>query len=212
MDEKRRKLLIGVGFFAFLAGVFGSFFMKKLTGKRGEDENLGKQEQNEISTEGDNNQMSDKNDEKVEGSKKSAGKDKLDKIVLSDEEWKKKLPQEVYHILREEGTERPFSSPLNDEKRQGIYRCRGCDLDLFHSKMKYDSGTGWPSFYTTIEGAFEQKSDYLLLYKRTEYHCSRCGGHHGHVFDDGPPPTNQRWCNNGLALLFVPSDEQKSNG
>jgi len=107
-------------------------------------------------------------------------------------------------VLREEDTERPGSSPLNSEKRDGIYACAGCDLPLFSSAMKYDSGTGWPSFFTTIPDAFATRTDYKIILPRTEYHCARCGGHHGHVFKDGPPPTGQRWCNNGVALKFIP--------
>jgi len=125
-------------------------------------------------------------------------------LKLSKEEWKKRLPPDSFRVLREEGTERAGTSPLNDEKRAGVFVCRGCDLPVFTSEMKFDSGTGWPSFFTSIPGAFEQKKDYFLIYPRTEYHCSRCGGHHGHVFDDGPPPTNQRWCNNGVSLKFLP--------
>jgi peptide-methionine (R)-S-oxide reductase len=120
-------------------------------------------------------------------------------------EWKKILTPAAYYVLREEGTERPFTSPLNDEKRPGVFVCAGCDLPLFTSQMKFDSGTGWPSFFTHIPGHFGTKSDYKLILPRTEYHCIRCGGHHGHVFDDGPPPTGQRWCNNGVALRFIPA-------
>ena len=126
------------------------------------------------------------------------------KLELSKDEWRKRLPPAAFHVLREEGTERPFTSPLNDEKRPGVFVCAGCDLPLFTSAMKFDSGTGWPSFFTTIPGVFGTKKDYYLIYPRTEYHCIRCGGHHGHVFDDGPPPTRQRWCNNGVALRFIP--------
>ena len=125
-------------------------------------------------------------------------------LKLSKEEWRKRLPGESYRVLREEATERAGSSPLDNEKRPGIFACAGCGLPLFTSEMKFDSGTGWPSFFTTIPGVFGQKKDSFLIYTRTEYHCKRCGGHHGHVFDDGPPPTNQRWCNNGVALKFVP--------
>lgn len=130
---------------------------------------------------------------------------KIEKIEKSNAEWKKILTPEQYHVLRQEGTEPPFSSPLNDEKRKGQYLCAGCELPLFISEMKYDSGTGWPSFYTCIEGHLETKRDFRLIIPRTEYHCIRCGGHQGHVFKDGPPPTGQRWCNNGVALKFVPA-------
>lgn len=123
---------------------------------------------------------------------------------LTDKQWKARLTREQYKILRLEGTERPFSSPLNDEKRSGIYACAGCELPLFESKHKYDSGTGWPSFYDVINGSIDTKTDYKLILPRTEYHCARCGGHQGHVFKDGPQPTGLRYCNNGLALLFTP--------
>ena len=127
-----------------------------------------------------------------------------EKLQLSREEWRKRLDKAQYNVLREEGTERAGSSPLNQEKRAGVYACAGCDLPLFTSEMKYESGTGWPSFFTTIPAVFETKTDYHLLLPRTEYHCARCGGHHGHVFDDGPKPTGQRFCNNGVALKFMP--------
>lgn len=125
-------------------------------------------------------------------------------LERSNKEWKQILTPAQYHVLREAGTERAFTSALNDEKRPGVYVCAGCSLPLFTSAMKYDSGTGWPSFFTTIPGGFATKTDYLLIWPRTEYHCARCGGHHGHVFDDGPPPTGKRWCNNGVALRFIP--------
>jgi peptide-methionine (R)-S-oxide reductase len=125
-------------------------------------------------------------------------------LKLSNDEWRKRLSAEQFYILREEGTERPASSPLNEEKRPGIFACAGCDLPLFTSEMKYESGTGWPSFFTTIPGVFGTSTDFKLILPRTEYHCIRCGGHHGHVFKDGPPPTGQRWCNNGAALKFIP--------
>jgi peptide-methionine (R)-S-oxide reductase len=127
-----------------------------------------------------------------------------DKIKLANDEWRKRLERTSYNVLREEGTERAGTSPLNNEKRAGIYACAGCDLPLFTSDMKFDSGTGWPSFFTTIPGVFETKTDRLLMYARTEYHCTRCGGHHGHIFEDGPRPTGLRYCNNGVALKFIP--------
>ncbi|NMG55480.1 peptide-methionine (R)-S-oxide reductase MsrB [Aromatoleum aromaticum] len=130
---------------------------------------------------------------------------KIEKIHRSDEEWRKLLTPEQFRVLRDDGTESAGSSPLNDEKRKGEYVCAGCELPLFTSDMKYDSGTGWPSFFTTIPGHVETKLDFRMILPRTEYHCARCGGHQGHVFDDGPPPSGKRWCNNGVALKFVPA-------
>ena len=125
-------------------------------------------------------------------------------LKLSKDEWRKRLSAEQFEILRDKGTERTGSSPLNEEKRPGIFACVGCDLPLFTSEMKYESGTGWPSFFTTIPGVFGTSMDFKLILPRTEYHCIRCDGHHGHLFKDGPQPTGQRWCNNGVALKFIP--------
>jgi peptide-methionine (R)-S-oxide reductase len=122
-------------------------------------------------------------------------------------EWKRLLPPEAYAVLFQEATERAGTSPLNQEKRPGTYLCAACYLPLFRSEDKFESGTGWPSFTRPIEGRMETKRDFRLIWPRTEYHCVRCGGHQGHVFDDGPPPTGQRWCNNGVALRFVPHGE-----
>ena len=130
---------------------------------------------------------------------------KIEKVVKTDDEWRKILTPDQYSVLRKEGTEHPFSSPLNNEKRKGTFACAGCDLVLFESKTKFDSGTGWPSFYQAIDGRVETSTDHKLIYPRTEYHCVRCGGHHGHIFDDGPKPTGLRYCNNGVALKFVPA-------
>ncbi len=130
----------------------------------------------------------------------------IEKISKSDEQWKKELTAQQYDVLRREGTERAFSSPLNDEHRDGMFTCAGCDFPLFPSTYKFDSGTGWPSFYDTIPGHIETKTDYKLIMPRTEYHCARCGGHQGHIFNDGPKPTGLRHCNNGVALKFIPKE------
>ncbi|MFZ4757150.1 MAG: peptide-methionine (R)-S-oxide reductase MsrB [Burkholderiaceae bacterium] len=126
------------------------------------------------------------------------------KIDKTDAQWRAELSPEAYQVLRHEGTERAGTSPLNDEHRTGTFVCAGCDTPLFSSDMKFDSGTGWPSFFTTMPGVFETRRDFRLIWPRTEYHCATCGGHHGHVFDDGPKPTGLRYCNNGVALKFVP--------
>ena len=125
-------------------------------------------------------------------------------LRLSKDEWRKKLAPAAFNVLREEGTERPGTSPLNAEKRAGVFVCAGCALPLFPSEMKFESGTGWPSFLTSIPGHLATRRDFMLVLPRTEYHCVRCEGHQGHLFDDGPKPTGQRWCNNGVALRFVP--------
>jgi len=121
--------------------------------------------------------------------------------------WRDKVSPAAFKVLFEEDTERPFSSPLDQEKRDGTFVCAACHLPLFDSKHKFDSGTGWPSFTRPIAGRMGTKRDFVLLIPRTEYHCARCGGHQGHIFDDGPPPLGKRWCNNGLALRFVPRDQ-----
>jgi len=136
-----------------------------------------------------------------------SGRQKVSKLEKSKAEWRKLLSTEAYAVLFEERTEAPFTSPLDREKRQGIYVCAACSLPLFSSNAKFDSGTGWPSFSQPLEGRVATKRDYWLILPRTEYHCIRCGGHQGHVFDDGPPPTGQRWCNNGVALKFVAEGE-----
>jgi peptide-methionine (R)-S-oxide reductase len=128
----------------------------------------------------------------------------MDKIDRSDEEWRSALTPQQYRVLRHEGTERAGTSPLNHEARKGTYLCAGCGQPLFTSDMKFDSGTGWPSFYTALPGALDTKTDRKLFMVRTEYHCARCGGHQGHVFEDGPEPTGLRYCNNGVALRFEP--------
>ena len=128
------------------------------------------------------------------------------KITRTDEEWKKMLTPEQFDVLRQEGTERPFTSPLLEEHRAGTFVCAACDNELFTSDKKFDSGTGWPSFFDTIPDHIETKTDHKLLMARTEYHCAKCGGHQGHVFNDGPNPTGLRYCNNGVALKFVPKE------
>ncbi|WP_216600036.1 peptide-methionine (R)-S-oxide reductase MsrB [Sphingomonas sp. AP4-R1] len=125
-------------------------------------------------------------------------------LTLSDAEWRKRLSGPSYSVLRKAATEAPYSSPLNSEHRAGIFSCAGCALPLFSSKTKFDSHTGWPSFYAPLAKAVLVTSDYTIGMERTEVHCRRCGGHLGHVFDDGPPPTGKRYCMNGLAMTFAP--------
>jgi len=137
-----------------------------------------------------------------------AKENRVEPLVKPKSEWKTLLPAMSYSVLFEEHTERAGTSPLNTEKRTGTYVCAACYLPLFSSETKFDSGTGWPSFFDTLPGAVGTKKDRKLFLPRTEYHCIRCGGHQGHVFDDGPKPTGLRYCNNGVALRFVPKEEK----
>ena len=129
---------------------------------------------------------------------------KVSDFPKNNTEWLEKLTSEEFMILREEGTEMPNSSELNYEKREGTYHCKGCGIKLFESNTKYNSGSGWPSFFESIQDVFETKTDHHIGYPRTEYHCANCGSHHGHIFDDGPQPTGKRYCNNGASLIFKP--------
>jgi peptide-methionine (R)-S-oxide reductase len=129
-----------------------------------------------------------------------------DKLDLSEAQWRERLTPEQFNVLREEGTERPGSSPLLHEYRAGTFVCAGCEHPLFDSATKFESGTGWPSFYDHLPGGIETRRDFKLIWPRTEYHCAKCGGHQGHVFEDGPKPTGLRYCNNGVALKFVPAE------
>lgn len=138
---------------------------------------------------------------------KSAEKFEVEK---TDAEWRTQLSPEAYNVLRKEGTERPFTSPLNKEKRKGTFACAGCDLPLFSSDTKFESGTGWPSFWQPLENAVGESKDTTFGMTRTEVHCRRCGGHLGHVFDDGPKPTGLRYCMNGVSLAFKPAASSAS--
>jgi peptide-methionine (R)-S-oxide reductase len=133
--------------------------------------------------------------------------EKIEKLNRPKAEWRRLLSQDAFRVLFEGRTERPFTSPLNREKRAGTYLCAACALPLFSSTTKFESGTGWPSFYQPIAGRVDTARDFEAIEERTEYHCRRCGGHQGHVFADGPPPTRQRWCDNGVALTFIPEGD-----
>ncbi|HWH18532.1 MAG TPA: peptide-methionine (R)-S-oxide reductase MsrB [Allosphingosinicella sp.] len=139
------------------------------------------------------------------GGRSSEAAERRYELMLSNAEWKKRLTPQQYAVLRGESTERAGSSPLNKEKRKGTYVCAGCGLPLFSSAAKYESGTGWPSFWKPLPNAVGTRSDNTLFFRRTEVHCRRCGGHLGHVFDDGPKPTGLRYCMNGVAMRFVPA-------
>lgn len=126
-------------------------------------------------------------------------------VTLTEAQWRERLTTEQFGVLRKEHTERPYSSALNDEKREGVFNCAGCELPLYASATKYESGTGWPSFYQPIDNAIGTRVDNSLFSARTEVHCRRCGGHLGHVFNDGPQPTGKRYCMNGVSLAFEPA-------
>jgi peptide-methionine (R)-S-oxide reductase len=134
----------------------------------------------------------------------SAQQAKTFEITRTEVEWRKILSEKQFYVLRKHGTERAFTSPLNENKKAGLYHCAGCDLPLYSSETKFDSGTGWPSFWAPLENAVGTSTDYLIGFPRTEVHCRRCGGHLGHIFNDGPPPTGKRHCINGVALMFQP--------
>ena len=143
----------------------------------------------------------------LRGKRVAAAGDGVESLDLPKGEWKRRLPPEAYAVLFEEATEPAGSSPLDKEKRPGTFLCAACMLPLFESSAKFDSGTGWPSFFRPIDQHVATRTDFKLILPRTEYHCARCGGHQGHVFEDGPPPTGLRYCNNGIALRFVPQGE-----
>ena len=144
------------------------------------------------------------------GTRAPAGKRRRFEVTRTDEEWHRSLTPEQYSVLRKHGTERAGSSQLNREKRTGTFRCAGCDLPLFSSEAKYESGTGWPSFWQPLDNAIGTSEDRSFFVARTEVHCSRCGGHLGHLFNDGPPPTGLRYCMNGVAVKFEPTEAESS--
>lgn len=144
------------------------------------------------------------------GDARAAEKTETFEVTRTPEEWRRQLTPAQYNILREHGTERPYTSPLNKEHRKGTFACAGCDLPLFASETKFDSGTGWPSFYQPLPDAVGTTEDRSFMMTRTEVHCRRCGGHLGHVFDDGPKPTGLRYCMNGLSLTFKPANTSAS--
>ncbi|MBR1219737.1 peptide-methionine (R)-S-oxide reductase MsrB [Bradyrhizobium sp. U87765 SZCCT0131] len=144
------------------------------------------------------------------GDARAAEKTETFEVTRTPEEWRRQLTPAQYNILREHGTERPYTSPLNKEHRKGTFTCAGCDLPLFASETKFDSGTGWPSFYQPLPDAVGTTEDRSFMMTRTEVHCRRCGGHLGHVFDDGPKPTGLRYCMNGLSLSFRPANTSAS--
>ncbi len=143
-----------------------------------------------------------------EGIPMGTTQEEIKKLEKSKKEWRELLDEDAYRVLFKDGTERAYTSPLNNEKRKGTFVCAACYLPLFKSETKYDSRTGWPSFFRPIDGRTGTKRDFKLVVPRTEYHCIRCGGHQGHIFKDGPRPTGQRWCNNGVALKFVPESDE----
>ena len=140
------------------------------------------------------------------GARAAAADAEVFEVTYSDEKWRELLTPEQYYVLRQHGTERAGTSPLDHEKRAGTFECAGCKLPVYSSETKFDSGTGWPSFWAPLDNAIGTTEDNTLFMTRTEVHCRRCGGHLGHVFEDGPPPTGLRYCMNGVAMVFVPAD------